>query len=94
VIYWFRGRIADLWLRQDHFYSEAVDDESELETDEKADQVKGRVEEVVGAATGDKELQHDGTVDRMAGEVKERMSGATKQGKKLVDRIKDALHKK
>lgn len=62
--------------------------------DEKADQVKGRAEEVVGAATGDKDLQYDGKVDRLSGEAQEKLGDAAKQGGRLIDKVKDALHKK
>jgi uncharacterized protein YjbJ (UPF0337 family) len=71
----------------------------------KTDQVKGRAEEAVGSLTGDKDLQSEGKVDRRAGETKEQVGHVNekidgvvdKAGKKvgeIVDKAKDALHRK
>jgi uncharacterized protein YjbJ (UPF0337 family) len=72
---------------------------------EKTDQVKGRAKEAVGSITGDKDLESEGKADRRAGEAKEKLGNAkdkleevvdTAEGKveELVDKAKDALHRK
>ena len=50
------------------------------------DKTKGRVKEAAGDLSGDRDLEREGKVDRAAGEVKEKAG-------KVVDRVKDALHK-
>jgi uncharacterized protein YjbJ (UPF0337 family) len=71
----------------------------------KTDQVKGRAKEAVGNLTGDKDLQSEGKVDRRAGETKEKLGHAnekideistkpTKGRRSIIDKAKDALHRK
>jgi uncharacterized protein YjbJ (UPF0337 family) len=71
----------------------------------KTDQVKGQIKEAAGSLTGDKDLEAEGKADRTVGEVKEKVGDAkdkvedvvdTAEGKvaEVVDKAKDALHKK
>lgn len=54
--------------------------------DGKADDLKGRTKEAVGALTGDDDLKREGKVDRAAGGAKEKLDDA-------VDKVRDALHR-
>jgi uncharacterized protein YjbJ (UPF0337 family) len=60
----------------------------------KSDQIKGRAKEAVGALTGDKDLKSDGQSDRVAGEVKEKLADAGDKVEEVIDKAKDALHRK
>jgi len=51
-------------------------------SEHKAEEIKGRLKEAVGAATGDKSLQREGKVDR-----------ASAAAKKTVDKAADAMKK-
>jgi uncharacterized protein YjbJ (UPF0337 family) len=58
---------------------------------DKSDQAKGRVEEAVGALTGDKDLKREGREDRLAGEAKEKLEHAKDKIEHVVDAAKDTL---
>ena len=58
---------------------------------EKSDQVKGRVEEAVGALTDDKDLKREGREDRLAGEAKEKVGRAKDKVEDVIDAAKDKL---
>jgi uncharacterized protein YjbJ (UPF0337 family) len=60
----------------------------------KSDEVKGHAKEVVGTLTGDDDLKTEGKADRVAGEVKEKISDATAKVEDVIDKAKDALHRK
>jgi uncharacterized protein YjbJ (UPF0337 family) len=58
---------------------------------DKSDQVKGRVEEAVGALTDDKDLKREGRKDRIAGEAKEKLEHAKDKLEDAVDTTKDKI---
>jgi uncharacterized protein YjbJ (UPF0337 family) len=52
----------------------------------KADQVKGKIKESVGDATGDERLRDEGEADKAAGEVEEALGkGRRKVGEAIND---------
>ena len=59
---------------------------------DKSDQVKGRVEEAVGALTDDKDLKREGRKDRLAGEAKEKLEHAKDKVEAAIDKTKDSRH--
>jgi uncharacterized protein YjbJ (UPF0337 family) len=71
----------------------------------KKDQAKGRAKEAVGNLTGDRDLQSEGKIDRRAGETKEKLGHvhdkidetidkADEGVEAVIDKAKDALHRK
>jgi uncharacterized protein YjbJ (UPF0337 family) len=71
----------------------------------KTDQVKGRIKEAAGKLTGDEDREVEGKADRRVGEAKEKVGDAKHEvegvvdkaeGKiaEVVDKAKDALHRK
>ena len=60
----------------------------------KTDRIKGTVKETAGKLTGNDDLKADGGTDRHAADIKDRIDHAAKRAEKLVDRGRDALHKK
>jgi uncharacterized protein YjbJ (UPF0337 family) len=56
----------------------------------KSDQAKGRVEEAVGALSGDEELRAEGKRDQLAGKVKNRTAAAEEKVEHGIDKAKDA----
>ena len=58
---------------------------------DKSDQVKGRVEEAVGALTDDKDLKREGRKDRIAGEAKEKLEHAKDKVEDAIDKTKDKI---
>ena len=58
---------------------------------DKSDQVKGRVEEAVGALTDDKDLKREGRKHRLAGEAKEKLEHAKDKIEDVIDAAKDKL---
>ena len=58
---------------------------------DKSDQVKGRVEEAVGALTDDKDLKREGRKDRLAGEAKEKLEHVKDKIEDVIDAAKDKL---
>ncbi|HSI97210.1 MAG TPA: CsbD family protein [Gaiellaceae bacterium] len=58
---------------------------------DKSDQVKGRVEEAVGALTDDKDLKREGRKDRIAGEAKEKLEHAKDKLGDAIDTTKDKI---
>lgn len=52
----------------------------------KAENIKGRVKEAVGALTGNKERQADGLVDRVSGAVREKVGQARHDAARHIDR--------
>jgi uncharacterized protein YjbJ (UPF0337 family) len=60
----------------------------------KTDQVKGQAKEAAGALTGDKDLKSEGKADRRAGEAKAKLDHAKDKGEEVVDKVKDALHRR
>ena len=60
----------------------------------KTDQVKGHVKEAVGSLTGDKDLESEGKADRIAGEAKEKVGHAKEKVEEVIDKAKDAVHRK
>lgn len=58
---------------------------------EKSDQVKGRVEEAVGALTDDKDLKREGRKDRLTGQAKEKLEHAKDKLEDVIDSTKDKV---
>ena len=58
---------------------------------DKSDQVKGRVEEAVGALTDDEDLEREGRKDRLAGEAKEKLEHAKDKLEDVIDATKDKV---
>jgi uncharacterized protein YjbJ (UPF0337 family) len=58
---------------------------------DKSDQVKGRVEEAVGALTDDEDLERAGREDRLAGEAKEKLEHAKDKIDHVIDAARDKL---
>lgn len=50
----------------------------------KADEIKGRIKEAVGAITDDDKLRREGKMDQAAGKIKQAFE-------KTVDKVKDAV---
>ena len=57
----------------------------------KNDQVKGRVEEAVGALTDDKDLKREGRKDRIGGEAKEKLGRAKDKLEDVIDATTDKV---
>ncbi len=62
--------------------------------DESTDEVKGRIKEAAGSLTGDKDLEAEGKTDRVAGEIKEKLHQMEEKVESVIDKAKDALHRK
>lgn len=60
--------------------------EREATHDEQSDEVKGKLKEAAGAATGDEETRKEGQGDQATGKVKQ-------AGSKLGDAVKDVTRK-
>ena len=58
---------------------------------DQSDQVKGRVEEAVGALTDNEDLKREGRRDRLAGEAKEKLEHAKDTIEDVIDAAKDKL---
>ena len=54
---------------------------------ENADQIKGRIKQATGTATGNEDLEREGKKDRAEGKVKSKLDDA----KDAVDRARDKL---
>ena len=61
---------------------------------EKTDQVKGKAKEAVGSLTGNKDLESEGKADRRAGEAKEKLGQVKGKVEEVIDKAKDASHRK
>ena len=59
-----------------------------------SDQVKGKAKEVAGIVTGDKDLESEGQADRRGGEAKEKVDKVEGKVEEVIDKAKDALHRK
>ena len=57
----------------------------------KADQVKGRVKDTVGRATGDEQLRDEGAVDEAAGKVQEGVGKARRKVGEVIEDIGDSI---
>jgi len=60
----------------------------------KSDEVKGHVKEAAGSLTGDKDLESEGKADRRAGEAKEKLNTVEDKVEDVIDKAKDAGHRK
>jgi len=60
----------------------------------KADQIKGKAKEAVGDLTGNKDLKSEGKTDRRAGEAKEKVGKVEEKVEEVIDKGKEALHRK
>jgi len=60
----------------------------------KADQIKGKAKEAVGDLTGNKDLKSEGKADRHAGEAKEKVGKVEEKVEGVIDKAKEALHRK
>jgi uncharacterized protein YjbJ (UPF0337 family) len=60
----------------------------------KTDRVKGKAKEAAGSLVGDKDLESEGKADRRAGEAKARLARAENTAEEVVDKAKDALHRR
>ena len=52
----------------------------------KIDDIKGRVKETAGVATGDRDLEGEGKVDRLKGKIKD-VAGTVREG--IKDKLDD-----
>lgn len=59
----------------------------------RAQQIKGRVEQVVGKATGSEKIQSRGVVDEASGKVREKVADAQGEVKKVEDEAKERIAK-
>jgi uncharacterized protein YjbJ (UPF0337 family) len=59
--------------------------------DAKGDELKGKVKEGVGDATGDRDLQAEGEVDQTKGKAKQAWGDVKNAGEKAKDAIDDAI---
>jgi len=66
----------------------------EFAVGEKADQARGRIKEAAGSLTGDEDLKDEGKVDRLSGELKEKVEHVKDKVEVVIDKAKDARHKK
>jgi uncharacterized protein YjbJ (UPF0337 family) len=57
----------------------------------KADQVKGRVKDAVGRATGDERLRDEGAADEAAGKVQEGVGKARRKVGEAIEDIGDSI---
>lgn len=57
----------------------------------KSDEAKGRVEEAVGALSGDEELQAEGKRDQRAGKAKNKAARLEEEVEHGIDKVKDAI---
>jgi uncharacterized protein YjbJ (UPF0337 family) len=57
----------------------------------KSDKAKGRVEEAVGALSGDEELRAEGKRDQLAGKAKNKTAHAEDKVEHGIDKAKDAI---
>ena len=55
----------------------------------KADQLKGRVKDTVGKATGDERLRDEGAMDEASGEVQETFGKAKRKVNDVIEDISD-----
>jgi len=60
----------------------------------KIDKTKGKVKEAVGDLTGNKDLKSEGKTDRRAGEAKEKIGKVEEKVEDVIDKAKEALHRK
>jgi uncharacterized protein YjbJ (UPF0337 family) len=63
-----------------------------------SDKAKGKAKEAIGTVTGDKDLEAEGKADRRGGEAKEKVEGVVhsveEKAGEVIDKVKDALHRK
>ena len=57
----------------------------------KADQVKGRVKDEIGRATGDERLRDEGAADEAAGKVEEGVGKARRKVGEAIEDIGDSI---
>ena len=57
----------------------------------KADQVKGRVKDAVGRATGDEQLRDEAAADEAAGKVQEGVGKARRKVGEAIEDIGDSI---
>jgi uncharacterized protein YjbJ (UPF0337 family) len=57
----------------------------------KADQVKGRVKDTVGRATGDDQLRDEGAADEAAGKVQEGVGKARRKVGEVIEDVGDSI---
>jgi uncharacterized protein YjbJ (UPF0337 family) len=62
-----------------------------MDSNGKADQLKGDVKQAIGDATDDDDLRNEGKTDRAAGRVKETIGKAKDKAEEAVDSVKDKL---
>ena len=60
----------------------------------KSDQIKGHAKEAAGILTGDKDLESEGKTDRRTGEAEEKIDHAKHKVDEMLDKTKDAMHRK
>jgi uncharacterized protein YjbJ (UPF0337 family) len=60
----------------------------------KADQIKGKAKEAVGDLTGNNDLKSEGEADRRVGEAKEKVGKVEEKVEGVIDKAKEALHRK
>jgi len=59
----------------------------------KADKVKGRVKEALGALAGDRKLKRQGKIDQAAGDIKDAVDDAEDAANDAVERVKNSLNR-
>jgi uncharacterized protein YjbJ (UPF0337 family) len=59
----------------------------------KSDQAKGKIKEAAGALTDDDKLKKEGQADQRAGDAKEVVQNVADKAEKVIDDVKQALHK-
>jgi uncharacterized protein YjbJ (UPF0337 family) len=57
----------------------------------KADQIKGRVKDAVGRATGDERLRDEGAADEASGDVQETLGKARRKVGETIEDIGDSI---
>ena len=57
----------------------------------KADQVKGRVKDAIGRATGDEQLRDEGAADEAAGKIQEGVGKARRKVGEAIEDIGDGI---
>ncbi len=58
------------------------------------DQVKGKIKEAAGDLTNNDKLKNEGKDDQSTGDAKEAIERVADKAEALVDKAKDAVHKK
>ena len=58
---------------------------------QKADELKGRVKEGVGAFTGDRDLEREGKADQVEAGAKDKINDIAEGAEDTVDKLRDKL---